>query len=639
MYADTAIDKVTTTVNSNISQVLTWVNQAQTTANSAIESIGVFSPPAINFKPPASPTLTLPAAPSLTVPSAGTIAVSPQQTTFSPTGTLSPPALSLPTAPAYQSADFPAQPPTYAPPNAPSAPSYQSLVGVPLPTFVPPSAPILSPVAPPSFISITDAPLIFPTLDGFDASSPIATIPSSVGNPSDHFTEFTPDFSSGIPAFDQDAQKKQVETLSAQVEREARLAKAKAGNEWAAKNFSLAPGPWVEQIVDIDQDSARQRRKIAAQVRDDSARLNLDLLKTSIDLENTRLGIAVDLWIEHLRELIDAEKLKVKAAVALFDTTVALFNASQKNKEVAVSAYVANLNATVQASQSLSQVARLSDAKMSENEARVECYAADVKLESSRNEIFAAQVQAASAQQKGYQAYVQGLRAQATVEAANVGAYRDSVRGYAASVEGASAAIGAAATYYQAAGSVAGVEEANARSSAVTASETAKVAAAQRTYSAAQHEVMQANLQAYRAAGESHVSFMHASAAKISAQAEIVSAQSTAYSTALRATSSYNQAVAHHSAAQQQCALTALEMATQVQALSATAQAETDKVNAGALAAKATAAAAVAHGAMSAVYASAESSASGTASRSARQSGTTNSTWGGSTQRTETAPV
>jgi hypothetical protein len=85
-----------------------------------------------------------------------------------------------------------------------------------------------------------------------------------------------------------------------------------------------------------------------------------------------------------------------------------------------------------------------------------------------------------------------------------------------------------------------------------------------------------------------------------------------------------------NAAAAQQYAMVAAENVTRAQSLAAIAQAETDRINAGALAAQTQALAGLAQGSMSAMHVSAGAEGSGTMSASAGWEAGTSFQWGGS---------
>jgi hypothetical protein len=115
-----------------------------------------------------------------------------------------------------------------------------------------------------------------------------------------------------------------------------------------------------------------------------------------------------------------------------------------------------------------------------------------------------------------------------------------------------------------------------------------------------------------------------------------VSTRTNAYGQYANAQSVVNKTFAQLNEAKLSNSMAAAEHASRVNALNAQARAEQEKMNAGALAAKAQALAGLAQGAMSALHVSASASGNGSTSSSAGVSYGLSSNWGGGTSKSET---
>lgn len=645
--ADEQIDTVTSTVNSRLSTVRGWAASAQSAAEEAINAVGTFDVPNIDLVSPPVPNLTEPVEPKLTsIPNPG-VSNSPTAVGFSETGQVSftaPPELPQPEygTPVQPGAlpvvDIPSPPIEYPQAPIPALPAEPTLAQPLVPTLDEPVKPALLGIAIPDFN--------FPTIPSFNGVVPEYRLPDVSINPQVQLATYDPAaLKERIKALSMDTMPAQYEEICRvmtdelvnSVDLETAKVVEAAFTKWAALNFSIAPGMLIDEVNEIRAASGRK-------IRDGKQKLNQEFFK--VTFENFKAAVSqgmalekhlIDLHLEHARQSVEVEKIRVKAAVALFDAAVSMHNAQQNARGAHAAAYKAELSAKLNLLSANKIAVDAAVAEIAENDAKMQMFGADVKLQQSRADVFKTEVQALTADIELYKSTLGGIKAQSEVAAANIGAYREAVKAYASGVDATSAELTAYVSQVQAAGSSANVYESNARAYASYVQEASRRAGAYTAYTSAQTDVLRANLQTYSNAAAANEGFVRAQAARFSAQAEIASAQASAYSTSLRAYTSYNKATAQYNAAVQQYSLAAAENAARAQALSATAQAETDKINAGALAAKAQALAGLAQGAMSAMYVSASAQGSGNTNSGATFSYGVNSTWGGATTKSESA--
>lgn len=643
--ADEQISNVTSTVNSKLTTVQGWASTAQSTAESAIDNVGTFSLPVITLEVPDTPDLDTPEAPNLGDVPDVTVSNSPNAVTFSETGQVT---QRLPDA---------IPDPVY---GAPVAPNTLPSVALPLPPVnyptvglpsLPPSAdlpqataPDISKPAQPTLIAISVPDYEFPTLSPFEGVVPEYEAPDLVVNPQVRLAEYDPAaLKERISSIAMDTMpveyvalcERMTDELVNAVDKETVAAVEAAFSKWAAQNFSLPPGMLVGDVNDIQAKGAVKIREGKQKLNNEFFKQTLDNFKTAVQQGMALEKHLIDLHVEHARQIVEAEKLRVKSSVELFNAAVNLFNSHQKARSAYAEAYKTELQARLRVVETYKPKVDGAMAEIAENEARTQMFGSDVKVLQAQAEVYKTKASALTADIEVYKADLLGVKAQADIISANIAAYRDAVKAYAAGVDATSTELNAYAAQVQATVSGAGVYEANARAYASYVQEASKRAGAYKAYVSAQGDVLKANLQTFNAAASTNESFLRAQAAKFSAQAEIASARNSAFATSVRAYTSYNKALSQHNAASLAYAMAASENAARAQALAAQAQAETDKINAGAMAAKAQAKASLAQGAMSAMHVSATAQGSGSTATGANFSYGVNSSWGGNTNKSE----
>lgn len=642
--ADQQIQQVTNIVRDKLGAVSTWASQARQAALQAIVGIGTFETPVVTTTLPDAPTLMTPEDPAAGSPPDATVTVNPIAVEYAETDQVEFNEPDTLPDPVYGTAQKLRARPSYTPPTPPT--NYVT-VDVPTipgrPDLYDPSAPTLTGPAPVTLIEIKVPTFDFPTIEPFSLDIPQYDAPVAPPPPGLQLAEYDPAalqarVKSLLTGYTPDMELLRTtlaDIMVAEADREATKAINTAFDAAAAQNWALPPGMLVEAVDTIHTENGRK-------IRAGMSKINNDLAKTA--LENYRVGVAealalekhlIDLHLEHARQLLETERFRVKSQVELFNATVALFNAQQGARAQHMAAYKAELQTTLAMAGAYPTMVEGALAEIAENDQRVQMYGADAKLVAGQTEVYKNTAQKITAEIETYRAEIGGIKTQSDTILANIESYRSAVAAYAAGVEATALNIQAFATETQSKTSEVSVLETNAKAYAAYIQESAKRAQVYRAFAAAQGDVLRANLQTFQTAAETNQSFVRAHAAKVAAEAEIAQARSSAYSTGVRATTSYNHALVQNNSAQQQYALTAAENAARAAALAATAQAETDRVNAGAIAAKAQAVAGLAQGSMSALHVSAAAEGSGSISSSASFQSGVDSTWGGNTTYAE----
>lgn len=664
--ADEQISKVTTIVNSKLGTVRGWAAQAQAAAATAIDAVGLLEPPNVEIQFPVAPVIGEPVEPSaLAFPNA-TIANEPASAAFSgnaPPLTFEKPA-DIP-SPVYGSPVAVPDRPNAAPPAPPTQyPTVAANTDVPdLPDLAVPATPTLDIPDPPDLISI-DIPELteLADIEPFSEAPPeysgeqskmeglIAKVEQLLVDSRDKLTAASESFAAlqankgaslttGFLQLNADRAKRmrqQEDEAAAIVDREV-LAKTKEARAiWASRNFSLVPGMLVDQVNELEIEGGRK-------IREASSKINQTFIKMAKEEFDKVMSIYIALEqnlleynLEVARRFLEEEKIRVRAQIELFNSVLELHKAKQSTVNAHIEAFRAQKQFSLERIGTYKTAVDGAVAKTAENEARIRIYGTQVQSLKTQTELYKSSTKAVLAPIEAYKAQLIGIKANADTAVANVQSYREAIKGYAAAVDAATAEVGAYAAQVQANSSVTGIEETNIRAYSEYIQQAVRSSSVYKTFAAEQSELLSAYLQTFREAAATNESFVRAQSAKVTAETQLTSAKVSAYEAYMRNFSSYNKALAEKTAAMMSHSMTSAENAARAQALINQAQSETDKVTAGALAAKAQALAGLAQGAMSALHVSASAQGTGSTASSYGYGISTTSNWGGTTSRSET---
>ena len=662
--ADAQIDKVSGIVNGKLGAVMGWARSAETVATNAIDAIGKLTIPNIEIQFPEAPNLTAPEAPDSGAPPDHAVDVSPQSTTFAPTGTISLKTSAAIPDPLYGSAvdvperpsvDIPAPPTSYptvgvsAVPSAPSlsTPASPEIVAPDFPEFLDVVAVEIPPLALADFATpIPGHAATVAALKRIDAEIDkiYAQVEGRFRNEQARANNLYKELVLGINRDSYlllytrrlDAQRKRLmDEAASVVDREVVVKTEEATTLWASRNFSLAPGMLVDQVNELEIEGGRKVRDASSKINQEIAKIAAEDFKKELDFYMTLEQVFIDLHLEQIREASERQKIQVRQQIELFNASLELFNAKIAALNVDIEAYNTQLKSLLEYNAAYGKVVEGAIAETAVNEALLQVFNSQVQIQKAQTDVYSSGVKAAAAPLEAYKATLLGVKANADTIVANIGAYREAIKGYAAAVEATSSEVEAYASQIQAAASAGGVAETNARAYATNIQEAVRRNSVYKTFADEQADLLNANVQTFRDVVGANESFLRTQAAKVGAEAEIMSARAAAYDKQVRTFASYNKALADYTAATMSHSMTSAENVARAQALANQAAAEAAKIDAGAMAAKASALAGLAQGAMSALHVSA--SAQGTGGTTSSYSYSTNwtSNWGGTTRKSE----
>jgi hypothetical protein len=640
MLAHDQVQYVSQIVAEKLRTVFGWAESARKAAESTIAAIGTFPVPQVLLNLPAAPVLGKALSPGVSDPPFTPVITDPvsveYQETAQVTFTQPPP---LPVL-EYGVAVAPPPAPRDEVPTPPTLFPQASIPAVPdQPVLYDPAEPVLTNASPPALLPINVPDFTFPVLPAFASPFPVysppvpvtpvaPTLPYPAPLPTDLRDRITA-LLTGTTASLDDTREAMIDKLVEGADLDAQKAIDAAFTAAAARNFALPYGVLVDGVNDIRYAAGQKIRDGMSEINNRIAKEALANYQAGMELAMVLEKAYVSLYLEYARQVLEVEKLNVQIAIAMFDAAIALFNAQQQARKIHADAYKAQVQGIITGMGAYPTAIEGAVAETAENEQRIQMYAADAGLVKARSQVYTATTKKELAPVDAYKAEVGGVKAQADVIAANVDAYRAAVTAYAAGVGATTEVIGAFAAETSAKTSQAAVYTSNAKAYAQYVQEGSRRANVWKTFASAQGDVLRANVQSYEAAAEANQAFVRVQSAQVSAEAEIASARASAYGSGLQSVRAYNRATVDNAAASEQYALVAAENVTRAQTLASIAQAETDRINAGAMAAQTTALAGLAQGSMSAMHVSAGAEGDGGMSASAQWEQGASTQWGG----------
>lgn len=459
------LDGSTALVDAAYTRFTAFTNQAWALATSALNDLGNYTVPQIQFNAAFNPQIALDQFPSILAP------VAPTLDAALPPAPSEPPLLTLPPDVAI---DAPPVDTTVAPQY--SAPAYPTLVSVDDPGNAPvlndvslPTAPVLDfPVKPDLLaINLPAVPTInYPTFQGerpvFNAPLPVEdfafTPQAYVSDLLDRVRSTLGDMMSGeyvLPAAVAKALRDRA-TLEADNE-QARTIENEV-EQFSARGFEEPGGVLAKRLRNVRSDAAMARAGINRDIYVQDQQVALENLRTAVQMGVSLEGQLMQLHTSEQQMALDAAKYAMSVQIDVFNAEVTAFNAQVSlyqadasvfrdliaAEQTKVDLYKALLEGEQIKGQLNETTVRLYTAQLQAVETLVDVYKSQLEAVNqqiaintqkldvyrTRVSVMAQQVQAQTAQIEGYRSRVEAETAKAQFYSASVSAYASRVAAY-----------------------------------------------------------------------------------------------------------------------------------------------------------------------------------------------------------------
>lgn len=290
-------------------------------------------------------------------------------------------------------------------PNAPTLeiPGVGDLVGISVPTFAFPDLPVFNDLSPDFEGSLPAAVLDWSEPDYQSAG--LDQVKARVSKMLEGGT--------GLPAAIEQALFDRARGREDQI---GQKAVDDAYQDFAGRGFMLPPGMLAKRIQDVREQNQLKVSELAREIMIKSAEWEIENLRNAV-----QQGIALEaMLMEQFRvatqRSFDAAKTRLESDIALFNSSVALFNARQSGYQVQAEVYKTRLQGEL--------------SKLEVFKAQIDGEKAKGELNEQTVRIYTAKLQALNTQIEIYKAQMDGAKVQSDVARAQIEAYSVDVRAY-----------------------------------------------------------------------------------------------------------------------------------------------------------------------------------------------------------------
>ena len=408
-----------------------------------------------------------------------------------------------------------------------------------------------------------------------------------------------------------------------------------AQDKYASNNFSIPPGSLVKEISDILLDSAREMTAQSVKLPSKHA----DIIKKDFESKVRSLYVleelAVNTSIEAAKSKLKIDMMMVKSNMEAFNSLVSIYESKLKSVQLRTSTIGPAIDTAIEQNDWIDTAVKAEASNIAVDTAKVQMLRSQFKTIDANASVLKSKINADSLEVERQSTELKGYKDNIQNILANMQSYKDAINNYSKYVKLQNEDISTYISEVEASSSGNSVLEGNIKSYAAHNNYMASADKANASLSISKSEVLNDKLTEYKSRVSVNEENIKNIATQIKEQASIESERVRSYEKQLRSVSKYNRASQAVSSAALLHASVSAENAARAESLANQAQAETDTINVGALAAKAKALSAMAQGAMSALSVRATAGASGSLSAAFSASKGFNSSWGGSTSRSE----
>lgn len=190
--------------------------------------------------------------------------------------------------------------------------------------------------------------------------------------------------------------------------------------DWAARGWDRPQGAQAAQIDAVREQNQLQANALAREILINSAQWEIENLRFAVAQGIAIEQVLIGLWNSMAERALQVARFKVEADIQLFNSLVALFNARQQSRQIAVQVFQAKLQAEL--------------AKLDEFRLRIEAEKAKADLNESLVRVYQARVQAIGQRVEVFKTLMEGQRIQSDIERNRIEAYKVDVDAWAETV-------------------------------------------------------------------------------------------------------------------------------------------------------------------------------------------------------------
>lgn len=189
-----------------------------------------------------------------------------------------------------------------------------------------------------------------------------------------------------------------------------------AFQDFASRGFMQPPGMLAKRIEAVREQNQMKVSELAREILIKSAEWEIENLRNAVQQGIALEAMLIEQFNQSVGRVFDAAKLRMESDIAVFNSTVALFNAKQSAYQVEADVYKTKLQGAL--------------SKLEVYKARIDGEKAKGELNDQTVRIYTAQLQALNTQIEIYRSRMDGAKVQSELEKSKIEAYSVDVRAY-----------------------------------------------------------------------------------------------------------------------------------------------------------------------------------------------------------------
>lgn len=190
-----------------------------------------------------------------------------------------------------------------------------------------------------------------------------------------------------------------------------------AFQDFASRGFMTPPGMLAKRIDAVREQNQMKVSELAREILIKSAEWEIENLRQAVSQGIALEGMLIEQFNQSANRAFEVAKTRLESDIAVFNSSVALFNARQSAYQVEADVYKTKLQGAL--------------SKLEVYKAQIDAEHAKGELNQQTVQIYTAQLQALSTQTDIYRAKMDGARVRSEVEKSKIEAYSVDVRAYA----------------------------------------------------------------------------------------------------------------------------------------------------------------------------------------------------------------
>lgn len=417
---------------------------------------------------------------------------------------------------------------------------------------------------------------------------------------------------------------------------ESRVKEEQANIKYAANNFGIPPGSLVKEVNDLNIEASGAVMENSVEIAKENAKLQQDEFISDYTFLYQLDAISAEMQIAAAKQMLKNQVTLAKMHMDTYNGLVELVQKKIKASTIHTATFDPAVTAAVQQNSWMQVATSAQSANIEIDRAKINMFESQVKVSKAQASIKSDQSQASVLDSKRKSIEIKGYEENIQTVIANLDSYRSAIKSYSEYSNAAAAELEAYATQVDTLKSQTDVVTANTQVYVDRVQSSVAYTDKQKAHTDIHIDTVEANRAAYQSAVAANESYLKARINEVKGNLGLEEKRIKAFEENLKSWGSFKTAKSELDNLEKSAIMGSAETDANRAALQNQAQAETDRLNTGALSAKAKALSALAQGAMSALNVSSSATAAGAVGATYNTRVALNGTWGATTSKSET---